>query len=112
MSVAPPFDTTIHIKCSEEHKTVHKHEIETLREQLHTTLHYEYFKTWLTDELLVMFLVARNFDVHKSFDLLNEAMKWRLLRKPHEIEMQPNWSEKMSHEAATGKIQGLVNSND
>jgi len=69
------------------------------------------FESWLTDQQLVRFLIARNYDVIKTTDLLDEAMKWRKFRKPHQLESmdeigstREHWSIKFKKECATGKI--------
>ena len=37
--------------------------------------------------------------------MLKFTLNWRELRKPHEIEEQINWNDKMSREGETGKIR-------
>ena len=63
-------------------------------------------KEWCDDLCLLRFLIARNFDLIKSFEMIHGAIKWRIERKPHHIEVDKddNWKEKMLNENKTGKI--------
>ncbi|KAG7034149.1 Random slug protein 5 [Cucurbita argyrosperma subsp. argyrosperma] len=50
------------------------------------------------DACLRRYLVARNWDVHKSKKMLDDSLKWRATYKPEEI----RWHE-VAHEGETGK---------
>jgi hypothetical protein len=51
---------------------------------------------------LIRFLIARNWNIKPTFDLLIGAIKWRNSRNVDKIEV--GWEEKMSKESETGKI--------
>jgi hypothetical protein len=51
---------------------------------------------------LVRYLIARNYDVKKAYDLYMVAFNWRELRKPDELEMVDGWGDRMGHESETG----------
>jgi hypothetical protein len=57
----------------------------------------------LPDKQLVRYLIARNYDVKKSYDLFMVAFNWRQLRKPDELEMIDGWGNRMGRESETGK---------
>lgn len=59
-------------------------------------------KDRLTDRQLVRFLIARNYNVDKAYDLFLVAFTWRQLRKPNELEKVDGWGNRMGHEAETG----------
>jgi hypothetical protein len=72
---------------------------------------YDEFESWLTDQQLIRFLIARNYDLKKSSDMITSAMRWRQDRKPHQVEQMEevgstneHWTIKFSKESATGKI--------
>jgi hypothetical protein len=56
----------------------------------------------LPEDQLVRYLIARNYDVKKSYDLFMVAFNWRQLRKPDELEMIDGWGNRMGHESETG----------
>lgn len=98
-----PFPSHIHLntpECDEFTQQL----IQEFRAKLEDHEHYEELKDWLTDEQLHRFLIARNKNLKKSHDLILEALKWRISRKPHLIEAQPGWEALMSKESETGKI--------
>lgn len=51
---------------------------------------------------LIRFLIARNWIIKPTYDLLIGAIKWRNTRNVDKIEL--GWEEKMSKESETGKI--------
>ncbi|XP_022133231.1 random slug protein 5-like [Momordica charantia] len=53
---------------------------------------------YCSDECLRRYLVARNWDVHKSNKMMEDSLKWRATYKPEEI----RWHE-VAHEGETGK---------
>jgi CRAL/TRIO domain/CRAL/TRIO, N-terminal domain len=109
----PPFDPDVHILSPPPRTDDQCMKFKQLKQNLfehHSDLSRE-FESWLTDQQLVRFLIARNYDVTKTTDLLIEAMKWRRFRKPHLIESmeaigstKEHWSIKFEKECATGKI--------
>lgn len=98
-----PFPPAIHIKCDDGNGK-YATKIQEFRSSLVDHPLYSDFKEWLSDEQLLRFLVAKDFVMTKSHALICDALKWRSERKPHEIERQPGWQDKLKHEAMTGKI--------
>jgi hypothetical protein len=102
----PPFDCAVHLNSSgielDSVKLEVLHELRLKLDDVHLALEY---KDWLTDGTLKRFLIARQFNVKASFDLLVSALEWRKTRVPvNGIESLPGWEEKMSKESETGKI--------
>jgi hypothetical protein len=58
----------------------------------------------LTDELLMLFLRAKQFKMKASLELLSEAMRWRLMRNLDNRETEPEWWTPFSNESEVGKI--------
>lgn len=100
--VIPPFDETIHIKSQDldESQIPAIHELRSL-----ISLHDNYSSDWCIDHILKLFLIARGFNVQASRDMLDDALIWRALRRPHLIEHDPEWDIKKKIEGATGKIR-------
>lgn len=99
----PPFDAKVHL-CAAEINAEERVSVDSLRLRLKEIPNFENHSAWADDTQLFRFLVARNFDVQKSFDLITTAIKWRELRKPNEIERSAYWPDKISKENETGKI--------
>ena len=60
---------------------------------------------WVNDTTFMRFLIARNFDLKKSYELLLTALKWRKLRNVDTIlDNKAQWEPQMAAEAETGKI--------
>lgn len=97
----------VHIKTNIINEK-HAHHIAELRQLLHEEVLYIEYKSWCCDEQLHRFLIARNFKVHDSFELLMSALKWRTTRIPSKgilgLSGDADWEHKMSHEGKTGKI--------
>lgn len=108
-----PFDAGIHIKSPYPDTDDRIKILKSFRQNLseyHPDLCAE-FALWLTEEQLIRFLIARNYDLAKSVSLIVEAMNWRRMRKPHLLESMKgvgstdeHWSVKFSKECETGKI--------
>lgn len=102
-----PFDTAVH------HITPYP----TSPEQLAKLLEFRsilqnsgselYLKNlkWCTDIQLVRFLIARKYVLKDSYELIMVAFEWRSTRKPHEVEQNDGWAEKMGREAETGSLE-------
>jgi hypothetical protein len=98
-----PFDPAVHIKTpmpSPEQKQL----VVELRGLLQDFPPYHNHLSWADDVQLLRFLIARNFKIKDSLELIKSALKWRDLRKPAEIELGPYWPANMSRESETGKI--------
>eukprot|EP01035_Chromulina_nebulosa_P023500 gene23500-30467_t len=65
---------------------------------------YQNYENWLSNEQILRFLIARNYDVDGSVNLLVTALKWRQIRKPDQLQYMVDWDVKMSKESETGKI--------
>ena len=104
-TIQPPFAADVHIMTplptegSENFKT-----LKIFREMLLCHKEYSLVEDWLEDYQLVRFLIARQYDTKKSFDLINEAIRWRLQRRPHEYEHDPEWIERLSRLSETGRV--------
>ena len=97
----------VHIKTTAIDENITQH-IEELRQLLHEEVLYIEYKSWCCDEQLHRFLLARNYRVHESFELLMSALKWRTTRIPSKgiigLSGDNDWEHKMSREGNTGKI--------
>ena len=104
-----PFDKNIHI-LTYQPTDEQSLKILELRKQLENNcdIYNKYFdiKEWCDDYCLLRFLIARSYDINKSYEMINGAIKWRIERKPHHIEVVKDsfWKERMHHENKTGKI--------
>ena len=99
-----PFDTAVH------HITPYP----TSPEQLAKLLEFRsilqnsgselYLKNlkWCTDIQLVRFLIARKYVLKDSYELIMIAFEWRSTIKPHEVEKNDGWADRMGREAETG----------
>jgi hypothetical protein len=102
----PPFESAVHLRTPEPDAAA-KEKINELRAKLvakkeEASMQYA---DWADDEQLQRFLIARNYDVSKAYDMISTAMKWRQKRVPPKgIESVPGWEERMSKESETGKI--------
>jgi hypothetical protein len=97
----PPFDPAIHLH-SPNIEASHKALIENLRSNLESWDNYD--SEWCSDHLLMLFLIARNYDIDATTAMLKTASEWRSHRRPHEVEAVPDWEAKMSRESQTGKV--------
>lgn len=64
----------------------------------------EYDEEWCTDEVLHLFLIARNNNIDLTHSMLKTAGTWRKYREPHLVEDSLGWNERMSRESKTGKV--------
>lgn len=98
---SPPFDSERHLKAPPIDAPT-----QVLITQLRDSFQQEkeYDENWCTDEILQLFLIARNMDVELALALLKTAGEWRMFREPHLVEHNIGWEKKMSHESETGKI--------
>lgn len=108
-----PFDLDIHYLSPQPKSDKHKEILEQFREHLRNNFSdlFHEFQEWLTDYQLIRFLIARNYDIKKSCDMITGAMRWRQSRKPHLVEQldgvgstNEHWTVKFAKESATGKI--------
>ena len=77
----PHFKHDTHIKSTKiDELTIAK--IAELRHVLCDEELYIEYKSWVTDEMLQRFLIARKYVVKDSHDLLISALKWRMNRIP------------------------------
>lgn len=97
----PQFDVERHIKSPQISA-----ETQELIEQVRSAFKNdeEYDEEWCSDEVLQLFLIARNMNVGLTHSMLKTAGEWRKFRKPHLVEQMDGWSEKMSRESETGKV--------
>ncbi len=107
----PQFDPYIHLttppptdeQCAK---------IKELREKLQTEAMelYAAQETWLTDQQLQRFLIARNYDLKAAYDLFITALNWREKRTPDKVYDRENWEAFLSKERSIwrGKIVGDV----
>jgi hypothetical protein len=104
-----PFDKSIHLLTYEPNndQSILINELK-IKLQEESTLYKSsnHLQEWCTENCILRFLIARNYDITKSYDMINGAMRWRMDRKPHEIdiEMYENWEKTMRNEGKTGKI--------
>ncbi len=99
----PPFDGAIHLKCLEP-TPAQTLTINEFRVALQDFPLYHKHMDWADDAQLLRFLIARNFNLPASLELIKGAMKWRDHRKPSEIEQSHHWPDRMAKESETGKI--------
>lgn len=99
----PPFCRSIHLKCDKPtaEQAVIVNEFRTALKEFPL---YKEHMDWANDEQLLRFLIARNFNLAASADLIKNALKWRDMRKPGEIEQSQKWPEGIEKEGETGKI--------
>lgn len=97
-----PFETAVHIKCAPPPDVDHTSAVNELREQIKECPHYD--ASYCTDHQLLLFLVARNFDISASHSMMEEALQWRAFRKPHEYLLSDTWREEIYKETETGKL--------
>ena len=68
---------------------------------------YEEYEFWLTDSMLQRFLIARQYNISKSFKMLEQALSWRKGRNPDRFfrapGLQPPDIARFEHECQTGK---------
>lgn len=67
-------------------------EIDFLRRRIQ-----DFATSWSTDDILLRYLKARNFDYDKSEHMLKETLKWRAEYKPDEIKSDGRNSESFSY---------------
>lgn len=100
-----PFDASIHLltplPIDSEKEQIAELRAKLVEEQNDLLLEHQ---DWANDTQLLRFLIARNFNLKASFELITEALKWRSLRQPARVEQTVNWEERMSKESETGKI--------
>ena len=101
MVTTPPFEVERHIKAS----AIDEDTRELIR-QLRSAFENDdaYDKDWCTDEILQLFLIARNMNVEQTRTMLQTAGEWRKFREPHLVEETEGWEAKMSRESETGKV--------
>lgn len=102
-SLSPPFDPNIHLKCVPPVDTDYAACITELRSRVKEHVHYN--QTYCTDQQLLLFLTARNFNVDETCSMMDEALHWRAIRKPHEYVLSEEWKDEISKETETGKLQ-------
>lgn len=94
-----PYERTVHLKnCDFREDDVIK-----LKEFMKCE-DFEFDYKWLTDDVLMLFLIARRFDIPRTCEKVKVAQTWRNSRKPHLIDSEPGWEDKMRAEGETGKI--------
>jgi len=103
MERKPPFDPNIHLK-SIEPTQIHNIKINEFRKKLSENVLYHKHIHFCSDEQLMRFLIAKNFDLKKSSSLILDALKWRDLHSIENIETVVDWEQKFSKEGETGKI--------
>eukprot|EP01038_Epipyxis_sp_PR26KG_P012344 gene12344-16555_t len=101
----PPFDRNIHLKTTSfENAEKVTQQVLELRELLKEVECAKNHELWASDDQLIRFLIARNFDIHAAFKLMKNALQWRELRQPYRTLMSPENDNKMENESKTGKI--------
>lgn len=97
----PPFDADRHLKSPPIDDSTRE-----LIRQLRSVFENdeEYDAAWCTDEVLQLFLIARNMNIELTHSMLKTAGKWRQFREPHLVEQTDGWQDKMSRESETGKV--------
>jgi len=104
-----PFDKSIHLLTYEPNneQSILINELKIkLQEESSLYKSSSHLQEWCTDNCILRFLIARNYDILKSYDMINGAMKWRSERKPHEIDIEKHekWDKTIRNEGKTGKI--------
>lgn len=69
---------------------------------------HEHIREFCTNAIMHHFLIARKYDLHKSYKLLCTALEWRTKRNPNQwfrSNMPPQEMSAHEDEAQTGKIQ-------
>ena len=102
----PPFDASIHLRT----RTPGPKEqdlINQFRVQLKASCkNYVAFESWLTDETLHRFLIARQYSVVKAVKLIESALVWREKRNPNRFLPRPGpkFEALFEVEMTTGKM--------
>ena len=105
----PSFDKSIHILTHEPNNDqkilINELKIK-LQEESSLYKSSNHLQEWCTDHCILRFLIARNYDISKTFEMLSGAMKWRMDRKPYDIDIEKNdkWEKTIKNEGKTGKI--------
>lgn len=101
----PPFDREVHIRSPDITPGMIE-SITEVRKSLEGNDLFGQYATWCSDEIIVLFLIARQCNVKQAVDLLASALKWRITRVPSDggIESTEGWEARMSKEGETGKI--------
>jgi hypothetical protein len=105
------FDKSVHILTPEPDVEQTKL-IAEVREKLCETsemkLLYDAHQTWLSNDTIMRFLIARQFRLQDAVTLLTKALNWREKRKPDDCFKRPEWGTKwrefMKNESQTGKV--------
>jgi hypothetical protein len=105
----PTFDRNIHLLTYEPNDEQRNSIVELklkLESECEIYKNSSHLQEWCNEKCLLRFLIARNYDISKSYEMITGAMKWRLDRKPQDIIVESNadWEKKMYLEAKTGKI--------
>jgi len=98
-----PFDPTIHLKCASPDEA-QKEQLKLFRQTLSKNSLYSKYREFCSDSQLLRFLTAKNFDLKKSLNLINDALAWRESHLIEEIESKDGWEVKFSKEGETGKV--------
>eukprot|EP01039_Chlorochromonas_danica_P006529 gene6529-7202_t len=101
-----PFDAAIHLLTpipTDEQQEKIKAFREALEKHPQAELYRENLE-WVDDKQLQRFLIARNYNLQASLDMIVHALQWRSKRRPHEIDSKEGWEAKISKEGETGKI--------
>jgi hypothetical protein len=102
----PPYDASIHLRT----RTPGPKEqdlINQFRVQLKaSSKNYVAFESWLTDETLHRFLIARQYSVVKAVKLIESALVWREKRNPNRFLPRPGpkFEALFEVEMTTGKM--------
>lgn len=99
----PPFDADVHL-CTPPPTEEQQDKIKQFREQISANPLYAEHETWLTNQCLQRFLIARNYELDAAVKLMQTALEWRTKRKPALFDQREGWLEYMSKESETGKI--------
>ena len=73
--------------------------VKDLRGQLEDSDTPKFVRDWCTDDCLQRFLMARNWSISAAKSMIDEAIRWRSLRRPESIV-----AAEMEVESRTGKI--------
>lgn len=102
------FDASIHLQTAtatrEQAGIIDQFRVE-LQSKLPPKL-YDDYTFWLTDAMLQRFLIARQYDMAKSFIMIKQALLWRAERNPDRFFRpvpMPADLARFEHEIATGK---------
>lgn len=100
---SPPFDPAIHLLSPTPNATQEAKILEMKEKLSHLEL-YQKYQDWANDQTIQRFLIARNYDIEEAYKLFVIALEWREVRKPSEIDRQPDWEAFLSKESESGKI--------